>query len=989
MPAFSICTLRRPAAARARRQLRLLASTAVLTAISGGLIGVTPASAGFGLVPGSVTATAHNSDGTVSGQAGSHPYTYDVHFQFKTDSEGHTEGGEPRDVITDLPPGLIGNPQATPRCPRRLFEGLTPQCPADTQIGVLHAVLPGAGEAGGPLYNMDPPPGSAGQLAFSVLNLNALEDASVQTESGYGLEVATFDLPKEVSSVTATIWGVPADAGHNPERGFAALAGGSPVPSDAPLQPFLTMPASCDAPLAITVKADSKHAPGVFTEESGFSLDSGNNRSPLSGCESVPFSPSVSADATSELAESASGLDFQLKLPNQGLLSPVGIAETEPRKTVVTLPQGMTVNPAAAAGLGACRPVQYRAETIDSLPGQGCPESSKLGTVVARTPLLEETLEGSVYLAAPHDNPFDSLIALYIVARAPERGVLVKQAGEVRADPVTGQLRATFDGLPPLPYSSFDLHFREGPRAPLTTPLTCGTYTTTSDLTPWSAPEGTDAFPSARFEITAGPSGHECVSSEAQEPNTPDFEAGTTTPIGGSYSPFVMRLTRENGTQRLSAINVSLPPGLTGKLAGVQECSDAQIATATARTGFGEGASEQAGPSCPQTSEIGTVTVGAGSGSPLYVGGRAYLAGPYKGAPLSLAIITPAIAGPFDLGAVVVRAALYVNPATAQVTVRSDPVPTILQGIPLDIRSIAVLINRPQFMLNPTSCEPMTVTGEAISTQNQVAALSSRFQVGACQGLRFKPSFQASTQGKTSKANGASLVVKIAAKPGEANIRKVDLQLPLQLPSRLTTLQKACTEAQFNVNPAGCPAGSVIGSATAHTPILQAPLSGPAYLVSHGGAAFPDVEFVLQADERGGDIEIVLDGGTQIKKGVTYSRFETLPDAPISSFETNLPQGPHSILTAFGSLCNPTKTVTVKEKVTVRRHGKRVKVTKIMAKQVATSLVMPTTITGQNGAVTSQSTKVAVTGCKKAKPTPKATKAKGRKSVKSHKGRRR
>jgi hypothetical protein len=482
-------------------------------------------------------------------------------------------------------------------------------------------------------------------------------------------------------------------------------------------------------------------------------------------------------------------------------------------------------------------------------------------------------------------------------------------------------------------------------------------------------------FPSDSFQITtAAGGGAPCLSSEAQEPNSPSFQAGTVSPLAGSYSPFVLKLSREDGSQRFAALNVTLPPGLTGKLAGVAECSEAQLAAAAARTHLGEGALELAGPSCPASSQIGTLTVGAGSGAPLYVGGHAYLAGPYKGAPFSIATITPAVAGPFDLGSVLVRAALYIDPDTAQVTVKSDPLPTILDGVPLDERSIEIDINRPEFNLNPTSCEPMVVTGQEISTLGQAAALSSRFQAAGCQGLPFKPSFTASTQGKASKANGASLTVKVSQTPGQANIRKVNLQLPIALPSRLTTLQKACTEAQFNANPAGCPEASFIGTAKATTPLLATPLTGPAILVSHGGAAFPDVEFLLQGE----GVHITLDGKTDIKNGVTYSRFETVPDAPISSFETVLPQGPHSILGAFVKgnnnydFCAYTKPSTVKKKVTIRLHGQTRHVTRTVRKPAAGQLLMPTTITAQNGAQVTQTTRIAVTGCPAARAAKRA-----------------
>jgi hypothetical protein len=916
----------------------------VFVSVLAGTFAAAPvASAEFGFVPGSVSAVAENRDGTIDGQAGSHPYQYKISFAFNTEASGDTEGGQPRDVIVDLPPGLFGDPLAVPRCSRADFEGSVPRCPADTQIGVLHADIRDAGEVTGPVYNMQPSPGVAGQLAFSAIDYNVLENASVLSEEGYGLRVGAFDLPLEARSASEVIWGTPADPDHDPERGDALVKGTAPVASTAPLQPYLTLPSSCQAASKIAIRADSELAPGVFAEQSAVTVDAGGNPAPLAGCNSVPFAPEVSARTTSESAESASGLDFSLALPEQGLLIPGGIFESLPSKTVVTLPQGVTVNPSAANGLGVCTPAQYQAASATSGPGQGCPESSKVGTLVAKTPLLEEAIEGSVYVAAPHDNPFDSLIALYIVAKASERGVVIKQAGEVQADPVTGRLTTTFDHLPPLPYSAFEFDLREGPRAPLITPRTCGTYTTLVRLYPFSNPS-VPAERTASFSIGSGANGGACASGEAQLPNTPSLQAGTVTPVAGAFSPFVFKVSREDGSQRLGSITASLPEGMLGKLAGVPYCSETQIAAAAARGNEGEGAIEQSSPSCPEPSRVGVVNITAGAGSQPYAAqGKVYLAGPYENAPLSLAVITPAIAGPFDLGTVVVRVALYIDPNTARISAVSDPIPTILDGIPLDVRSVSLSMDRAGFTFNPTSCEAMSVGGEAISTLNQSAALSNRFQVGGCQGLPFKPVLTAGTQGKTSKASGASLTVKVSQKPGEANIHKVDLTLPTALPARLTTLQQACTEAQFSANPAGCPPGSFIGTAKAVTPILSVPLTGPAILVSHGGAAFPDVVFLLQADERGADVRIDLDGKTDIKKGITYSRFETVPDAPITSFETVLPQGPHSVLAATGNLC-------------------------------ASKLAIPTELTGQNGALVSQSTKVTVTGCPRTKVLTRAQK---------------
>ena len=391
----------------------------------------------------------------------------------------------------------------------------------------------------------------------------------------------------------------------------------------------------------------------------------------------------------------------------------------------------------------------------------------------------------------------------------------------------------------------------------------------------------------------------------------------------------MLDLTREDGSQQFKALDVTLAPGLLGKIAGVEQCPAAAIASAQARRHAGEGILEQQSPSCPAASEIGSVTVGAGSGSPFYATGRAYLAGPYEGAPFSIVIVTPAIAGPFDLGSVVVRSALYINPENAQVTVKSDPIPSSLDGIPLDVRSIAIDISRPQFTLNPTSCASMSITGKLTSTLKQSAALSDPFQVAGCANLPFKPELSASTQGKTSKLDGASLTLKIAyPSGGQANIAKLDLTIPKILPSRLTTLQKACIEAQFNTNPAGCPPASQIATATVHTPLLNSPLSGPAYLVSHGGAEFPDVEIVLQGE----NVKLVVDSKTQIKAGVTYAHAETVPDAPFTSFEFNAPEGPDSLFAANADPCT-------------------------------SEITMPNTIVGQNGDTITQNTPIEPEGC--------------------------
>lgn len=856
------------------------------------------AAAEFGIVPGSFSVTARNADGTIDAQASSHPYSYTVTFSLNADSKGKTIG-ELRDLLINLPPGFSGDPFAVERCTRQQFEGNTPDCPPNTQVGVIHVVLPELSGAvvSGPIYNVVPPPGVAAQLGFSASGLNALQNLSVRSAEGYGLRSTTNGIPLEVRFVEATIWGVPADPSHDSQRGaVAAKGGGGSVSYQGPRLPFLSLPASCAAPLETTIAVDSKADPGDFKTATTYSLDAGGNPAALSGCGVVPFDPSVYSTPTSSAGSSASGLDFEIKLPNEGLLNPEGIVETEPVKTEVTLPAGVTANPSAAAGLGACSEAQFASA---SATDPGCPANSKLGTLVARTPLLEEAVEGSVYLASPLTNRFGTLLSLYIVAAVPERGVVIKQAGRVDIDQATGQLTTTFDGLPPLPYSSFELKLREGPRAPLTMPLACGTYETTAKLYPFSVPDAATVR-TAPFTISSGPEGGGCVASEAQLPNSPSFEAGTQTPLAGLYSPFVLKLSRGSGSQRFRTLNLTLPPGLAAKFAGRAECSDAQIAQAESRRNPGEGALEQQSPSCPAGSELGTVTVGAGSGSPLYVQGQAYLAGPYKGAPFSIVAITPAIAGPFDLGVVVVRSALYVNEETAQGTVKTDPIPTILQGIPLQVRSIAISIDNGDFTLNPTSCEASTVSGEAVSTSGQVAHLQNRFQVGGCNGLEFHPRLKLQLKGATKRAGHPKLkaVVSFPHKVEEANAASIQVGLPHALFLDQGNLNKVCTRPELASR--SCPANSIYGHVKAYTPLFEEPLTGPVYLGVGFGYKLPAL-----VTELNGKVRILAHGrvDTTKQKGLRNT-FEFIPDAPISRIVLEMKGGKkYGLLENSENLC--------------------------------------------------------------------------------------
>ncbi|MFL5872250.1 MAG: hypothetical protein ACJ75T_02085 [Solirubrobacterales bacterium] len=858
------------------------------------------AHADFGIAPGSLTGTAEEEKGALAVRASSHPFAYTIHFDLNTNPDGKSEGGTLRDILIEAPPGLVGNPKAIPTCSRRIFED---SCPPSTQIGIVRAVIPGFPEIVTPLYNVVPPPGVATAFGVnaSAVQLTSLQYATVR-ESDYGVNVLTPSLPVLITSVTATIWGTPADPGHTPERGPDSSDGG--YPSEAPVLPFLTLPADCSAPLGITVKVDSRENPGAYVGDSSVMRDGAGIPVTMTGCETVPFSPSLDAAPTTHQAESAAGLNFELKLPNEGLLTPGGVTETEPEKTEVTLPAGVTVNPSAASGIVGCSEAQFASATVDS---PGCPDASKVGTLVAKTPLLDEAIEGSVFLAQPHANKFDSLLALYIVAKAKERGILVKQAGLVQADPRTGQLTTTFDGLPPLPYSAFEFALREGPRAPLITPQFCGTYTTTAKLYPFSAPDS-PVTRTAPFTITSGAGGAACASSEAELPAHPAFSAGTTSPVAGHYSPFVFRVSRSDGEQRFSSIAATLPTGLVGKLRGVPYCPEAGIATAASRTAEGGGAEELANPSCPAASQVGVVNVAAGAGpSPYTTQGKAYLAGPYKGAPLSLEIITPAVAGPFDLGSVAVRTALSIGLFDAQIHAQSDPLPTILHGIPLDVRSISLQMDRDQFTLNPTNCSAKTVAGGLTSLTGQGIPLTSPFAVGGCKGLDFQPKLQISLKGGT-KRSGHPALKAIVTFPegGQANIARAQVELPASEFLDQGHIGTVCTQPQLKSQ--SCPAASIYGKATAYTPLLDKPLTGPVYLGAGFGHTLPD----LVADLNG-QIRVLAHGRVDTgKKHGIRNTFEAVPDAPISKFVLEMKGGKKGLLVNSVDICKGTHKALVK-----------------------------------------------------------------------------
>jgi uncharacterized repeat protein (TIGR01451 family) len=968
--------------------------------------------AGFGIAPGGA------GTGLSSVQAGAHP-DLTTTFALDTENAAGATAGDLKNVTYDLPPGFAGDLIDTPACSAALF--LLEECPVATQVGVTTVTLTTRyGEAPGPqltaVYNLAPEPGEVAKIGFAVLSFHYEGNISVRApgEPGqpYGLRTTFYDSTAatvNVSNVALTVWGVPASPVHDPLRWqyntnnevnghFGVASTGSPAP-------YLSNPTSCTAePLQAAFKVTSWERPNESEHPQPTLMSFG----PIVGCDltALWMEPKLTAEATSNSAGASTGLDVETNI-RQTYPNPELLATSTLKREVVTLPEGMTLNPSAGAGLQACTAAQYGEELTHELTaqqkseGHGCPNASKLADVRIKTPSITEEATGAVMLAKPYENPFSeaghpggSLLALYLIARANNRGVLVKTPGQVTLDPATGRITTTFDGLPPLPFSVATFAFNQGANAPLVAPPTCGNFTVTAELTPWADPEGTPLMPPiAPFPIEANcPAG-----------NVPPFNPQVTSyPIhgnAGAYSPLYLEITRQDGEQEITGFASQFPAGLTGNLSGVEECSEAEIEAARRATGV----EEEVNPSCPQGSEIGHSIAEAGVGSVLaQTPGKIYLGGPYDGsgactagapgcAPFSIVAITSAHVGPFDLGTVVIHFPLDINPETAAVSIPSgaaDQIPHIIKGIVIHVRNIRAYISRNDFMLNPTNCTPSTLSATVIGGgANPVnpagydpVTVNDPFQVAACGSLKFEPKFAASTSGKTSRAQGASLHVDLTYPAGslgnDANIKQVKVDLPKQLPSRLTTLQKACTAAQFASNPAGCPAPSIIGHARALTPILPVALEGPAYFVSHGGEAFPELEIVLQGD----GVTIVLTGNTFISKaGITSSTFKTVPDQPVTSFELTLPEGKFSALAANGSLCAVTKTVTVKKKVTVRVKGKKKTVTRNVKQTQAASLAMPTEFVGQNGVTIHQSTPVSVTGCGKTKPAAK-------KKTKSKKG---
>jgi hypothetical protein len=898
-----------------------------------------------------------NANGTIDTQAGSHPYEATFRLDFFSERAGSNllpVGGEPRNVEVDLPPGFVGDPTAVPQCTRQQLNASL--CPIASQIGIQTIKFGGTGGSfREQLFNMVPPPGVPAEFGANTSVGIVYYDSTVRSGGDYGITTRIRNIPqgRDLVSVVDTIWGVPGDPSHNAWRNSHSEGcseeqiekhlplGCESLGNRPALKPFLTLPTSCVGAQPFTIHATTWR--GASADAQVLSHDSNGGLTGLTGCEGLGFGPVITTAPDTSQADTPTGLTVEVKPPVGGLEDPSGIGTSDIQNTSVTLPEGLVINPGQAAGLQACQPSQSAVGTENE---PSCPLASKIGVDEIETPLLPHSLKGSVYVLQSNPPNLEILVAasgegvnLKLVGKVS----LCERAGEVIDDKLCdapGQLTTKFEGTPELPFTDFKLSFSGGAQAALDTPSQCGTYTTDADFNPWSSPFVADFLTTSSFGITGGPLGTECPSSPL--PFAPTMTAGSTTDQAGGFTDFSLLLQRGDGQQRIEKLQFKEPAGLAGLISSVPLCPEPQASQGT----------------CSAMSHIGHSVVTSGPGPyPLVIPqpgepeAPIYLTGPYRGAPFGLSIVTPVIAGPFNLGTIVTRARIEVDPHTAQITVTTDPLPQIVKGVPTDLRSINAIIDRSGFLFNPTNCTPQDFTGTATSAGGvATAAIASHFGMGSCQSLKFKPRFSVSASGRNSKAGGASLDVKVAypSEPqgSEANIARVKVDLPKQLPSRLTTLQKACTAAQFNTNPAGCPAASVVGHAIVHTSVLPVPLEGPAYFVSNGGEAFPNLIMVLQ----GYGVTVDLVGDTFINKaGITSSTFKSVPDVPFNTFELMLPQGPTSAL-----------ATNVPAKAQYSLCGQK--------------LTMPTELVAQNGAVINQATPIAITGCAKTRTLTRAQK---------------
>jgi uncharacterized repeat protein (TIGR01451 family) len=889
---------------------------------------ITPDLPGFGV--DAFDGFAADAAGVPLTQAGGHPAAVTTSIDFNTVPNPAPMKGTPwpaepvKDVVVDLPPGSFGNPTVLSQCSLpELANGdgglsAKPLCPSSSQVGttLVRTNFRLAGTTAGPVpvYNMVPPPGAPARFGFNVLGTIVTIDAQLRSGSDYGLTANVSDISEglAITGTTLTLWGVPADPVHTPERAcpgeFAPTDGSSPGPScPAGVTPkaFWRNPTSCTGPLTTTLRTDSWFHPGDFKEASfvthdlpGYPFAPQDQGAPtgMTGCDRVPFDPSMSVEPAFTAAGQPTGLSVDLSIPQSD--EPRSIGQSDLRTAVVRLPLGVHLNAASTQGLLGCSPAQIGLHTTDD---PTCPNGSTLGTVTIKTPALPDPLEGSIYLAGPHDNPFDTLVALYLVARG--SGVIIKQAVRMDLDPITGQMTTTLDNAPQAPFSSVHLEFKGGARAPIANPRTCGTYTTQAQLTGWN---GRVVDTASSFDVTKDGNGAPCASNKF----TPGFSAGMESNSAGRTSPFHTRITREDDDQELTGVKIDMPAGLLGYISRVSLCGDAQANAGT----------------CPDSSKIGTVVAGAGAGpTPFYItNGRLYITGPYKGAPYGLSVVVPAVAGPFNLGNVVVRGSIFVDRHTARLSVVTDPLPTLRDGVSLLVRDVRVAIDRPGFTFNPTSCAEKSIGGQLTSADGATAKVSDRFQAAECRSLGFRPhmTIRVGGRGHTRRGQSSPFRTTLRMPSGhQTNLRFVRVTLPTTINARLNTINDACTRAELE-NDIGKCAHAKAGTMTVKTPVLPDPLEGTLYFVRNGHP-IPDLAVALRG-------AVTLDVFARVTiPGSKHlaATFDAIPDAPISSIELSLLGG--SRTAAIGAAANLCSAKSRRAKAQVDYIGQNGKVLQV------------------------------------------------------------
>ena len=878
---------------------RLLLGLAAAACLLLGAVLPSSALADFHVV--SFSGSTTNADGSVDTQAGSHPFESTTSFNFPTttNSTGETvPDGNMKDVSVNLPAGFIGDPNATPKCTTAQLDANA--CSGATQVGQLTLNTGVLGNLTLPVFNMVPRAGVAAQFAANVLLVDAFIDINVRTGGDYGLTAALQNIPTilPLTGSTLTLWGVPADPAHDANRTCPNV--GSPCSAGVAETPFLTLPTQCSGPLTYTMSADSWQDPTNVVTGSFQTTDSSGTPVGVNGCGSLSFNPSITVGLGSGQADSPTSVSVDVHVP-QAPDVPNGLATPSLKNAVVALPPSINLSPSAADGLQACTQAQFGLNTASE---PACPDASKIGTAEIDSPISADPLTGGIWLAQQNANPFGSTFAMYVATEAD--GTLIKLAARIDANPSTGQLTTTFTNNPQLPFTDFKLNFFGGARAALTTGETCGTGTVNTDIQPWSSPgSGADAHPTTTVSVNSS-----CVSGFA-----PAFTAGMANTQAGSFSPFGLSFTRSDSDQDLSGLTVTLPPGVSAKLAGVAMCSEADIAAAQGKTG----AAELASPSCPAASQVGTAETGAGPGSdPFFLSGKVYLTGPFNGAPFGLAVIVPAVAGPLDLGNVVVRQSLNIDPTDAHVTVASQPLPTILDGVPLRLRRVDVDLNRSDFTVSPTSCNPMSINASLTSVGGATANESSHFQVGGCSSLGFSPKLKIGLtgKGKTKSGDHPTLTANLTQPSGQANIKTAKVTLPLSLALDPKNSKHVCafaTAQAVHGGAVGCPTSTIVGSASAKTPLLSQSLSGKVYLVqgirtNAKGQQIRTLPSLLVPLR--GQVALDLRAQTSVSKGKLVTTFSNVPDIPVSSFKLSLNGGSKGILVITGrgkSICSATQ----------------------------------------------------------------------------------